>query len=83
MAAMFMRSKLLSYASLFLSIQAYLNEPVNAPKTDDEAATAQPPLLRVLFSLIGVATCYMDIIFPSTSTAARIVQKSTEPEVKA
>lgn len=66
MAAMFMRNKMLSWASVFLSVQSYLNEPVNKPESADTAAQ-QPPLLKLLFAIISLGTCYIDIIFPATN----------------
>lgn len=68
MAAMFMRNKLLSWAALFLAIQSYLNEPINA----ERAADAQPPFLRILFAFVSLGTCYLDLFFPSTSPAAKL-----------
>ncbi|KAL6454042.1 hypothetical protein SBY92_003499 [Candida maltosa Xu316] len=64
MAAMFMRNKLLSWTSLFLAIQSYLNEPINKPPTDEQS---QPAILRVVFALVAIATCYMDVVFPGTN----------------
>ncbi|KAG7193879.1 uncharacterized protein KQ657_005077 [Scheffersomyces spartinae] len=69
MAAMFMRNKLLSWSSLFLAVQAYLNEPVY--KVKSESSADQPPLLRIVFALVSLATCYIDLIIPSTSATAK------------
>lgn len=69
MAAMFMKNKLLSWTSLFLAIQSYLNDPIN--KQDDPESTQQPPLLKIVFALIAVCTCYIDLIFPKTNPAAK------------
>lgn len=70
MAAMFMKNKMLSWASLFLSIQSYLNEPINKPTSEDDQAQ-QPPLLRVLFAFVSLGTCYMDLFFPGANPAVR------------
>lgn len=70
MAAMFMRNKLMSWSAIFLAIQSYLSEPINKPTSGKESG-AQPPLLRVLFALISLSTCYLDIFFPSTNPALR------------
>lgn len=67
MAAMFMRNKLLSWASLFLALQSYLTEPINKPPTDKDAGS-QPPLLRIFFALISLITCYMEFYFPGSSS---------------
>ncbi|KAK6460736.1 hypothetical protein DFJ63DRAFT_337489 [Scheffersomyces coipomensis] len=64
MAAMFMRNKMLSWAAVFLAIQAFLNEPVNVIKKEGD--TSQPPALRIGFALISLVTCYIDIFFPGT-----------------
>lgn len=69
MAAMFMRNKLLSWTSLFLAIQSFLNEPTNKPVDND--STQQPPLLRVAFALISLVTCYVEYIYPSVSPKAK------------
>ncbi|KAI5956801.1 hypothetical protein KGF54_000418 [Candida jiufengensis] len=67
MAAMFMKNKMLSWAALFLSIQTYLNEPINKVEEDG----SQPPLLKVVFALVAVLTCYIDIIFPQTNPSIK------------
>ncbi|ODV81833.1 uncharacterized protein CANTADRAFT_87794 [Suhomyces tanzawaensis NRRL Y-17324] len=68
MAAMFMRNKLLSWSAFFLAVQSYLNEPINAPSDD---SVQQPPLLRIVFAVISMLTCYMDIVFPNSSPQAK------------
>ncbi|CAI5760551.1 unnamed protein product [Candida verbasci] len=69
MAAMFMRNKMLSWAALFLSVQSYLQEPINKPEVANDDSASQPAILRVLFAFISVLTCYMDIVFPSSNPA--------------
>jgi len=77
MAAMFLRNKMLSWSSVFLAVQSYLAEPINKPVDNKEVS--QPPLLRVIFAIISLVTCYIDIIFPSTRPAAKTVtQKVVE-----
>lgn len=68
MAAMFMKNKMLSWAALFLAVQSYLNQPTNRPADDKDS---QPPILRILFSLISLVTCYLEFIFPSASPAVK------------
>lgn len=70
MAAMFMKNKMLSWAAVFLAVQAYLNEPIHKPESPDDAQK-QPPFMRVLFSFISLLTCYMDLVFPGTNPALR------------
>ncbi|RCK57769.1 hypothetical protein Cantr_06800 [Candida viswanathii] len=72
MAAMFMRNKVLSWSAFFLAVQAYLNEPINKPATKEGE---QPGLLKVLFALIAVLTCYMDVVFPGTNP---VVQRAAK-----
>ena len=60
MAAMFMRNKVLSWSALFLTVQSYLNEPINKPDADDGS---QPPFVKIVFALVSVLTCYMDVFF--------------------
>lgn len=67
MAAMFMRNKLLSWSALFLAIQSYLNDPINAERDAD----AQPPFLRIVFAIVSLFTCYIDLFFPNTTPAAK------------
>ncbi|QEL61798.1 hypothetical protein CJJ09_003954 [Candidozyma auris] len=57
-------------AILVLAIQSYLSEPINKPQ-DDSQAGSQPPLLRVVFALVSLSTCYLDIFFPSTNPAIK------------
>ncbi|VVT56360.1 uncharacterized protein SAPINGB_P005004 [Magnusiomyces paraingens] len=57
-AAMFLRNKILAWASLFTTIQGYLNEPAQL------ASDSQPAWLSVLLAAVGIVTCYMDIIMP-------------------
>ncbi|CCE81667.1 Piso0_002330 [Millerozyma farinosa CBS 7064] len=71
MAAMFMKNKLLAWSALFLSIQSYLSEPINKPASKDPKDTSQPASLRVVFALIALLTCYMDIAFPSTNPSIK------------
>lgn len=66
MAAMFMRNKLMSWASVFLAIQTYLSEPLNKPPSASDSSS-QPPLLRLAFAFISLATCYIEFFFPSTN----------------
>ncbi|CAK7891739.1 hypothetical protein CAAN1_01S06854 [[Candida] anglica] len=70
MAAMFMRNKMLSWSAFFLAVQSYLNEPIH--KQEEEASSGQqPPLLRVLFAIIALFSCYVDIFFPSAGAAGK------------
>lgn len=70
MAAMFMRNKLLSWSAFFLAVQTYLNQPLNAPA--EESSSVQPPLLRILFSLIALGTCYLDVFFPAAGVRPKM-----------
>ncbi|KAK7680674.1 hypothetical protein QCA50_016242 [Cerrena zonata] len=86
MAAMFLKNKLLSWSALFLAIQSYLSEPNNKPDTDEQAR--QPPLLRVVFALIALVTCYIEFIFPSANpqikrTAAGKVAETVSSSIAA
>ena len=81
MAAMFMRNKMLSWTALFLLIQSYLNEPIHKLEVEEQLSSSalQPPLLRIVFALIAVFTCYIELVFPKASPLA--VQKATESAV--
>lgn len=63
-----MRNKLLSWSALFIALQSYLNEPSNKVETSEGS---QPPLLRVLFAIIALATCYLDLLFPKYGPGAQ------------
>ncbi|EDK46538.1 conserved hypothetical protein [Lodderomyces elongisporus NRRL YB-4239] len=74
MAAMFMKNKVLSWASLFLAVQSYLNEPVNKPEADAKEQQ-QPAFFRILFAFVAIGTCYMDLFFPGTNPALKRAAK--------
>ncbi|GEQ72652.1 hypothetical protein JCM33374_g6339 [Metschnikowia sp. JCM 33374] len=65
MAAMFMRNKLMSWSAVFLALQTFLTEPLNKPVGKDSGS--QPPLLRLAFAVLSLATCYLEYFFPATS----------------
>lgn len=77
MAAMFMRNKLLSWSAVFLAIQSYLNEPAHKQEEKKDSAN-QPPLLRILFAIISLFTCYMDVFFPQPQKTAKFVKDAAE-----
>ncbi|KAM9905184.1 hypothetical protein OXX79_002310 [Metschnikowia pulcherrima] len=84
MAAMFMRNKLLSWSSVFLALQSYLTEPANKPAGSDSGS--QPPLLRLAFAALSLATCYLEYFLPSTSPTlkrAALAASSTASSVVA
>lgn len=56
MAAMFMRSRILSWCALFTAMQVYLNEP------EERAPDAQPAWMSLIIAILGVGTSYMDFI---------------------
>lgn len=59
LAAMFMRNKVMAWAALFTTTQAFLNEPAQL------SGESQPAWLSVVLALVGIFTCYMDIFMPS------------------
>ncbi|KAG7665618.1 uncharacterized protein J8A68_000824 [[Candida] subhashii] len=79
MAAMFMRNKILSWSAVFLAIQSYLNDPINAPPAED-GSTSTPASLRVIFALVSLVTCYMDVIFPSSNPGLKKAVVETAAE---
>lgn len=56
MAAMFMRSKILSWAALFIAVQTYLAEPAY-PKEGSSALSA------ISTALMSLAVTYMDFVY--------------------
>ncbi|CAN3354301.1 hypothetical protein DICA3_B01816 [Diutina catenulata] len=77
MAAMFMRNRMLSWTAVFLATQAFLNEPRHKPAADKDSAQ-QPASLRLVFALLSLVTCYIDLIFPSMSPQARSEQMAAK-----
>lgn len=70
MVAMFLKNKFIGWFALIQSFHYYLN-------TDPEAATAsskpssamdQPPLMKILLSVIGLLVCYMNLVLPQPTT---------------
>lgn len=56
MAAMFMRSRILSWCALFTAMQVYLNEP------EERSPDAQPGWMSLIIAVLGVGTSYMDFV---------------------
>lgn len=61
MAAMMMRNKLLSWFSVFSAVIATLSSSHGIKTAED----GQSPLLQLLLAAVGVAVCYMDLLFPN------------------
>ncbi|KAH3688976.1 hypothetical protein WICPIJ_000035 [Wickerhamomyces pijperi] len=74
MAALFMKNKLLSWFSLLNGVTGCLNKLHGAPIADDQMS----PLLTLAMALLGIAVCYMDLVFPSSSG---FIQKRAVEEV--
>jgi hypothetical protein len=72
LAAMFLRNKVLSWAAFFTTLQAWLNEP-STIKTD-----AQPAWLSVMLAIIGILSCYIDLVFPQKGTLTKAVKETAE-----
>lgn len=72
LAAMFLRNKVLSWASFFTTLQAWLNEPKTI-KSD-----AQPAWLSVLMAVVSILSCYVDLIFPHKGPVAKAVKETAE-----
>ncbi|ODQ81875.1 hypothetical protein BABINDRAFT_160105 [Babjeviella inositovora NRRL Y-12698] len=77
MAAMFMRNKMLSWASLFLALQAYLNEP-KYKVAKKEAST--PPLMAIGLAAVSLVMCYMELVFPQSGSnqASQFAKQAAE-----
>lgn len=67
--AMFLKNKLIGWASLFVAVQSVLNEPSNSSK---EEGADQPAFLKIVLAMVSVLVNYLDLFFPKTSTAARV-----------
>lgn len=76
MAAMFLRNKAIAWSSFFLAIQAYLNEPKNKPLVSSDTTAQQPAFFQIIFAVIALGTCYIDILFP-TAPLAKLAQAVT------
>lgn len=58
MVAMFLRSKVLAWAGLFLCVQAYLSQPADSSANEDALT-----LGHIATGVMGVAISYMDFVF--------------------
>ncbi|SCU80084.1 LAFA_0B07404g1_1 [Lachancea sp. 'fantastica'] len=58
MAAMFMKNKFLAWFAMLSTVHYALNGQ------GDEGSADQAPLLKVVMSLVSIAVCYMNVIFP-------------------
>lgn len=72
MAAMFLRNKILAWAALFTTIQAWLNQPKKI-KSD-----AQPAGMSVILAIIGLCSCYVDLIIPQKGPIAKAAKAVVE-----
>lgn len=63
-AAMLMKSKILAWASVLVSITAWLNEP-------DAPSEGAPAAMNIVTSVVSIFVAYMDFVFtPRLGTAA-------------
>ena len=75
MAAMFMRSKILSWCAMFTAMQVYLNEP-EIPEGD-----GQPGWMTLVIAFVGLGVCYMD--FVGKRPVPKAAQKVAETVIEA
>ena len=66
---MFLKNKLIGWASLFVAVQSVLNEPSNASK---EQGQDQPAFLKIVLAMVSVFVNYLNVFFPKTSASARV-----------
>ncbi|KAK9448093.1 uncharacterized protein V1518DRAFT_334347 [Limtongia smithiae] len=70
MIAMFLKIKIVGWASLLITLQSWLNE------TADSTGDGQPAWFKVIMSLAGLFVCYMDLLFPGKSLASMITSSA-------
>lgn len=63
MVAMFLKSKPIAWATLFLACQGMLNEPMIKDPSDE----SQPAIFKIMFAVVAIAVSYIDILFPNTA----------------
>lgn len=49
-----------------------MNQLIKFQIADDGS---QPPFVKIVFALVSVLTCYMDVFFPNTNPALRMAAK--------
>lgn len=68
LVAMFLKSKPIAWATLFLAIQGYLNEPLIKDPADD----SQPAMFKILFAVVAIAVSYLDVFYPTAGLPVAI-----------
>lgn len=67
MVAMFLRNKFIAWFALIQSVHFYFNtdpEEAAASAASSKNSMDQPPLMRVLLSVVGLFVCYMHLVLP-------------------
>lgn len=86
MAAIFLKNKFVAWLSLLQSVHYYLNtdeESLAMNKSrSGNSALDQPPLVKIAMSIIGLAVCYMNLVFPQPDAPPVSKKKSTDDQKK-
>lgn len=79
LVAMFLRNKFIAWFALIQSVHYYFNtdpEEAAAAASASKNSTDQPPIMKVLLSVVGLFVCYMHLIIPQPPIAAPNTTKS-------
>lgn len=72
LVAMFLRNKFIAWFALIQSVHYYFNtdpEEAAAASASSKSSMDQPPLMKVLLSVVGLFVCYMNLIIPQPPIA--------------
>ncbi|KAK9460999.1 uncharacterized protein V1516DRAFT_674715 [Lipomyces oligophaga] len=75
MVAMFLRNKLIAWASLLVTLQSWLNENES---NDEESSGGSPGWLKVVMSLAGLLVCYLDLFVPAGNIVGTFSSSSND-----
>ncbi|QLQ78878.1 hypothetical protein HG537_0B02260 [Torulaspora globosa] len=72
MVAMFLRNKFIGWFALIQSVHYYFNtdpEAASVAAASNKGSMDQPPLMKVLLSVVGLLVCYMNLVIPQPPMA--------------
>ncbi|QLL31364.1 hypothetical protein HG536_0B02270 [Torulaspora globosa] len=80
MVAMFLRNKFIAWFALIQSVHYYFNtdpEEASAAAASNKGSMDQPPLMKVLLSVVGLVVCYMNLVIPQPPMAPSKAAETT------
>lgn len=89
LVAMFLRNKFIAWFALIQSVHYFFNtdpEEARAVAASNKGAMDQPPIMKVLLSVVGLLVCYMNLVIPQPPMAppkgkAKVSVAPSEPNV--